>query len=81
MALAFLDFIKARLGVEPVLNRVDRLMAKRWVKERLKRMYPELRDDPVALEALYQSLSLEPREGSGKGGATLYEVVLPGKLE
>jgi len=75
------EFIKSRLQGEEPLRPLERVLAKRWVKERLKSMYPELRQDPRALEAMYQSLSLEPREGSGKGGAMLFEIVLPGKIE
>jgi len=75
------EFIKSRLQGEEPLRPLERVLAKRWVKERLKSMYPELRQDPRALEAMYQSLSLEPREGSGKGGAVLFEIVLPGKIE
>ncbi|MCX7713919.1 MAG: hypothetical protein N2035_09725 [Chthoniobacterales bacterium] len=63
------------------LNRVERLAAKRWVKERLVRMFPELRNDPQALEELYRGLSLEPRPGIGKGGAPVFVVVLPEKFE
>lgn len=71
------EYLRQHLGGEPPLNPLDRKMAKRWVKERLKRMYPELRLDPVALERAYQELSLEPIEGSGKGGATLFEIHVP----
>lgn len=56
-------------------------MAKRWVKERLKTMYPEVRGNPRELERLYRSLSLEPRAGAGEGGAMVFEVVLPGRIE
>jgi len=77
MKNAIFEFLRTRLGGEPPLNPVDRRMAKRWVKERLKKMYPELRLDPKALEQAYRELSLEPHEGSGKGGATVFEVILP----
>lgn len=75
------EYLKSRLQGEPPLNPLERVLAKRWVKDRLKLMYPELRQNPKALEELYQSLSLEPREGLGKGGATMFEIVLPGKLD
>lgn len=71
------EYLRQRLGGEPPLNPLDRKMAKRWVKERLKKMYPELRLDPAALEKAYQELGLEPIEGSGKGGATLFEIHVP----
>gem|GEM_PF-357335 len=71
------DFLRARLQGEPPVHPLDRKMARRWVKERIKRMFPELRADPRALEAAYRQLSLEPLEGAGKGGETVFEVVLP----
>lgn len=75
------EFIKAKLQGEPPLHPVERRMARRWVKERLKRLFPELRDNPQALEEAYRALSLEPREGAGKGGATMFEIVLPGRID
>ena len=79
--MTIFEFLKAKLQGTPPVSPVERAMAKRWVKERLKRMYPELRHDPRALEEVYRSLSLEPRPGLGKGGAMMFEVVLPGKLD
>ena len=75
------DFLREKLRAAPPVTPAERVMAKRWVKERLKRMYPELRHDPRALEEAYRSLSLEPRPGLGKGGATMFEIVLPGRIE
>lgn len=77
--MTIFEFLRSKLQGEPPLNPLDRRMAKRWVKERLKRLYPELRLDPEALEKAYQELGIEPREGSGKGGATVFEVTLPGE--
>jgi hypothetical protein len=77
--MTILEFLRSKLQGEPPLNPLDRRMAKRWVKERLKRLYPELRLDPEALEKAYHELGLEPREGAGKGGATVFEVTLPGE--
>ncbi len=79
--MTIFDFLKQKLHGIPPVSAVERVMAKRWVKERLKRMYPELRHDPRALEETYRSLSLEPRPGAGKGGAMMFEIVLPGRLE
>lgn len=56
---------------------VDSHAAKRWVKERLKRLFPELRRDPDALERAYRELGLEAREGSGRGAGVVYEITLP----
>ncbi|MEI8312576.1 MAG: hypothetical protein WCH98_17635, partial [Verrucomicrobiota bacterium] len=68
--MTIFEFVRSRLQGEPPLHPMDRRLAKRWVKERLKRLYPELRLDPKALEQAYQDLGVEPREGAGKGGAT-----------
>lgn len=78
MTRAIFEFLKTHLKGEPAIHPMDRRLAKRWVKERLKKMYPELRLDPAALEKAYQELGLEPHEGSGKGGATVFEITLPG---
>lgn len=77
--MTILEFLRSKLQGEPPLHPMDRRIAKRWVKERLKRLYPELRLDPKALEQAYQDLGLEPHEGSGKGGATVFEITLPGE--
>jgi hypothetical protein len=41
------------------LHEIDRRMAREWTKKRLAALYPELRGDPVALEAVYRELGLE----------------------
>lgn len=64
---------------EEKLHRLERQAAKRWVKHRLLKMFPELQKDPKALEELYRGLSLEPRPGVGRGGTTAFEIVLPEK--
>jgi hypothetical protein len=78
--MTILEFVRSRLQGEPPVHPMDRRLAKRWVKERLKRIYPELRLDPKALEQAYQDLGIEPREGTGKGGATVFEITLPGEI-
>ncbi len=77
--MTILEFLRSKLQGEPPLHPMDRRIATRWVKERLKRLYPELRLDPKALEQAYQDLGIEPHEGSGKGGATVFEITLPGE--
>jgi len=79
--MKILEFLKSRRQGVPPVTPVERILAKRWVKEHLKRIFPELRHDPKALEETCQALSLEPLPGAGKGGATMFEVVLPGKIE
>lgn len=77
MTRAIFDFLRSRMqGVQP-LRPIERNMARRYVKERLKRIYPALRLDPAALERAYQELGLEPHAGSGEGGATVYEITAP----
>ena len=78
--MTIFDFVRSRLQGKPPIHPMDRKIAKRWVKERLKRLYPELRLDPKALEQAYQDLGVEPRQGAGKGGATVFEIILPGEV-
>jgi hypothetical protein len=59
------SMLKRVLGMGPVVHPVDGGLAKRWIKQRLLAVFPELRGNPRALEAAYRSLSLEPAEGSG----------------
>jgi hypothetical protein len=77
MKVSFLEFLRQSLQGEEPLHPVEKKMAKRWVKERLKKIYPELRSDPNALERAYQELGIEPHEGAGKGACTVYEITLP----
>ncbi len=77
--MTIFEFLRKRLEGEPPIHPLERRMAKRYVKERLKKLYPELRLDPRALEQAYQELGIEPREGTGKGGATVFEITLPGE--
>lgn len=79
--MTIFEFLKSKLQGEPPVRPLERILARRWVKERLKRMYPELRADPRALEEAYQALSLEPRPGAGKGGTLAFEILLPGRLD
>ena len=77
MKVPFLEFLRHSLQGEELLHPLERKIAKRWVKERLKKIYPELRNDPDALERAYQELGIEPHEGAGKGACTVYEITLP----
>jgi len=57
-------------------------MAKRWIKQRLMVVFPELRNNPRALEAAYHALNLEPRPGQEEGDAeTVFEMTLPREPE
>lgn len=75
--MSLLDFLRSRLAGQPPLHPIERRLAKRWVKERLKKLYPELRADPRALEAAYQALNIEAHRGAGEGGEALFEIILP----
>jgi hypothetical protein len=81
MKIGFWEFLRASLQGEEPVNPVERRMAKRWVKERLKRLYPELRTNPEELENAYKQLGLEVHEGAGRGAGTVYEVRLPSIAE
>lgn len=75
-----LQFIKRAFTREPELHPVERGMARRWIKQRLVTVFPELRNNPVALERAYQTLGLEPRAGSGPDEAeTVYQMSIPGE--
>ena len=58
-----LNYFKRAFGAQPPLHPIDRSLAKRWIKKRLALVYPELRNNPKALERAYHELSLEPRLG------------------
>jgi len=74
-----MQFFKKALGREHPLHPVEKGMAKQWVKKRLAVIYPELKNDPKALEEAYRSLSLEPRLGTEEGDqAAYFEMILPG---
>lgn len=72
------QLIKRAFRHEAPLHPVDHQMAKRWIKQRLLIVYPELRNDPDALEKAYHSLGLEPRPGRDAGEEeTVFEMRLP----
>jgi hypothetical protein len=73
------ELLSQGLQGEQKVHRLERAMAKRWVKERLKRLFPELRSTPEELEKAYLRLGIESHEGKGKGGAMVYEITLPDK--
>ena len=75
-----LQFIKRAFTREPELHPVERGMARRWIKQRLVTVFPELRNNPAALERAYQTLGLEPRAGSGPDEAeTVFQMSIPGE--
>lgn len=70
----FYAAFKRALGMAPVVHPVDRGLAKRWIKQRLLAVFPELRGNPKALEAAYRALSLEPRSGDTEDAEMVFEV-------
>jgi len=72
------QIIKRAFTREPKLHPIDQQMAKRWVKQRLIVVFPELRNNPGALERAYQSLGLTPRAGTEEGELeTVFEMSEP----
>ena len=72
---AFLQIIKRSLGREPKLHPLDGRIAKRWIKQRLVACFPELRNNPAALERAYQALDLDARPGVYEGEPeTVFEI-------
>jgi hypothetical protein len=70
--------IKNAFAREQKLHPLDHRQAKRWIKQRLIVVFPELRNNPGALEAAYQALGLSPKPGTEEGDAdTVFEVSLP----
>ena len=65
---------KRAIGLAPVVHPIDGGLAKRWIKQRLLVVFPELRGNPKALEAAYDALSLEPRPGGPGDLETVFEL-------
>lgn len=65
---------KRALGGAPVVHPVDGGLAKRWIKQRLLAVFPELRGNPRALEAAYRALSLEPKAGDQGDAEMVFEL-------
>lgn len=64
----------------PAIHPVEHGMARRWIKQRLIAVFPELRNNPKALEQAYRTLNLEPRLGQGPDEAqTVFELRVPGE--
>jgi hypothetical protein len=80
MTTAFIQFLKRAFHSEPKLHPVENRMAKRWIKPRLIAVFPELRNNPPALEEAYRTLNLEPRLGTGEGeNGAVFHLTIPGE--
>ncbi len=76
MRSGLFGFIKTRfLGDRPV-HPLEGKMARMWIKKRLVAVYPELRNNPRALEQAYRSLNLEARPGM-RQNIPCFEITLP----
>ena|SRR5579862_9635813 len=74
-----IGFFKRAMGHDHGLHPLDRKIAKQYIKKRMLLLFPELRNNPAALEKAYRDLSLEPRPGTEEGDmGTYFEMVLPG---
>ncbi len=79
MKMGLFQMISRAFRDEPKLHPIEQQLAKRWIKQRLLLVFPELRGNPAALERAYQSLSLEPKPGTEEGDAdTVFEMSAPG---
>ncbi len=79
MASSLWQLFREKLSGEKPLDRLSRRATKYWVKLQLLRVFPELRDQPEELEALYEEIDLAAHRGSGKGGGDIFEIKLPQK--
>ena len=80
MQTGLFALIKRAFRSQPAMHPVEHGMARRWIKQRLVAVFPELRNNPAALERAYQTLSLEPRPGQGGDEAeTVFELRSPGE--
>ena len=80
MKTGIFDRIRRAFHSQPAVHPIDARMAKRWIKQRLVAVFPELRNNPRELEAAYQALSLDPRPGQEEGDEeTVFEMTIPGE--
>lgn len=78
MKTRLFDLINRTFRSAPAVHPVENGMARRWIKQRLTAVFPELRNNPAALERAYQTLNLEPRPGQSTDEAeTVFELHLP----
>ena len=72
--MSLLQVFKRAMGTAPVVHPVAGSMAKRWVRQRLLAVYPELRSDPKALESAYHTLGLEAQPGGPGDPDIVFEI-------
>ena len=80
MKTRIFSLIQRAFRSAPAVHPVENGMARRWIKQRLTAVFPELRNNPAALERAYQTLGLERRAGHGEDEAeTVFELRMPGQ--
>lgn len=78
MKTGLYQLIERAFRREPALHPLDCKLARHWIKQRLATIFPELRNNPTALEKAYHSLNLQPRPGLEEGeAATVFEMSIP----
>lgn len=78
MKTGLFEAIKRAFTRQSKLHPVEAGLAKRFIKQRLVVVFPELRNNPRALERAYQSLGLSPRPGTEEGEhETVFEMSMP----
>ena len=75
MKTSIFSIIQRAFRSAPAVHPVENGMARRWIKQRLIAVFPELRNNPAALERAYQTLSLEPRPGRALAPRVAYDEV------
>ena len=80
MRSGLIDLFKRAFRIDTELHPLDRRVARRWIKMRLASLFPELRNDPAALDQAYHRLNLEVREESnGRTWQPVFEIIAPGE--
>lgn len=69
MNKGFFQRIRDAFRRERKLHPVEGQMARRWIKQRLLAVFPELRNNPPALERAYQNLGMDVQPGQDEGDA------------
>lgn len=78
MKKGLFEVIKRAFTRKQKLHPVEAGLAKRWIKQRLLVVFPDLRNNPRALDRAYRSLGLSPRPGTEEGEhETVFEMRLP----
>lgn len=78
MKTGLLTILRNALHGETDLHPLEQRLARHYLKRRIALVYPELRNDPGALDEAYRLLSIEPATGTDVGDpATYYDIQAP----